>query len=36
MAFPEATAIATVLLVASFMLLAFINTVEYWSKHRGT
>lgn len=36
MAFPEATAIATILLVASFMLLAFINTVEYWSKHRGT
>lgn len=35
MAFPEATAIATVLLVASFLLLAFINTIEIWSKRLG-
>jgi len=35
MAFPEATAIATILLVASFLLLAFINTIEIWSKRRG-
>lgn len=35
MAFPEATAIATILLVASFLILAFINTIEIWSKRRG-
>jgi len=35
MAFPEATAIATILLIASFLLLAFINTIEIWSKRLG-
>ena len=35
MAFPEATAIATVLLAASFGILAFINTIEIWSKRFG-
>ena len=35
MAFPEATAIATILLIASFFLLAFINTIEIWSKRLG-
>lgn len=35
MAYPEAAAIATVLLVASFLLLAFINTVGMWSKRLG-
>lgn len=35
MAFPEATAIATVLLAASFGILAFINTIEIWSKRLG-
>lgn len=35
MAFPEATAIATILLVASFLILAFINTIEIWSKRLG-
>lgn len=35
MAFPEATAIATILLIASFLILAFINTIEIWSKRLG-
>ena len=35
MAFPEDTAIATILLIASFLLLAFINTIEIWSKRLG-
>lgn len=35
-AYPEATAIAVVLLVMSFVMLACINLVERWSKSYGT
>ncbi|MSR30026.1 MAG: sulfate ABC transporter permease subunit CysT [Gemmataceae bacterium] len=35
MAYAEATAIATVLLIASFTMLAMINVLEAWSKRRG-
>ncbi|MFO0846457.1 MAG: hypothetical protein U0797_29490 [Gemmataceae bacterium] len=34
-AYAEATAIAVVLLVASFALLALVNLVERWSKRHG-
>jgi sulfate transport system permease protein len=35
-AYREATALAVVLLTASFVMLALINILERWSKHHGT